>query len=339
MIDQKAKITQQAQVLHQNSIIIDGHCDTILDTLGLSETDKTMGSRDIAVRSNQGHVDIPRLMDAGVTAQFFALFTSDEHMGDPTAHTWRLLRAAQRISESSPHLIPATTSADILSAKEQGKIAAFLAIEGGEAIGTSLETLKEFYQEGVRLMTLTWNRRNAIGRGVGTKGDDGLSDFGRTVIGEMERLGMIVDVSHLSDVGLDDVLAIATRPLVASHSNSRQVYPHRRNLTDEQIAAIAATGGLIGLTLVGVFLDSDPKRVTMDRLMEHLDRMVDAAGVDHIGLGTDFDGFTAPYGLVMEDCTGLPGITEAMLRRGYRDEDAAKIMGGNWLRVIREVVG
>ena len=230
-------------------------------------------------------------------------------------------------------------ASDIEGAKAEGTLAAFLAIEGGEAIGESLDELRAFYNRGVRLMTLTWNRRNAIARGVGDPGSGGLTPFGRRVLAEMERLGMIVDVSHLSDEALDEVLAVANRPLVASHSNAKAVQNHRRNLSDAQIEGIAATGGLIGLTFAGAFIDADPAKVTLERTLDHLDRLVSVAGEDHVGLGTDFDGFTAPYGMVMPDCTSLPELTAGMLSRGYPEQTIRKVMGQNWLRVVGEVLG
>jgi len=228
---------------------------------------------------------------------------------------------------------------DVRAAKRDKKIAAFLAIEGGEAIGESLDELRSFYARGVRLMTLTWNRINAIGRGAAHPGPDGLTPFGLSVIAEMEKLGMIVDASHLCDQALDELLAVAQRPVVASHSNSRAVLDHRRNLSDAQAERIAATGGLVAVTFAGVFVDSDPARVTIARVVDHIDRLVSAVGADHVGLGTDFDGFSAPYGVVMPDCSHLAELTAALLERGYPEADIGRIMGGNWLRVIEDVVG
>ena len=290
-------------------------------------------------RGNEGHVDLPRLLEAGVSAQFFALFTEDRHVAQARKHTWMLLETMEAFLAGNPDIFLGLRAADILRAKAEGRLAAFLAIEGGEAIGESLEELRAFYKRGVRLMTLTWNRRNAIARGVGDPGKGGLTGFGRTVVAEMERLGMIVDVSHLSDEALDDVLGIASRPLVASHSNAKAIQDHRRNLSDTQIKGIAATGGLIGLTFAGIFIDADPVKVTLERTLDHLDSLLSAVGEDHVGLGTDFDGFTAPYGMVMPDCTKLPELTSGMLRRGYAEATIRKVMGQNWLRVVGEILG
>lgn len=312
-------------------VIIDGHTDAILDV--------HHGRRDFFERSQDGHVDLPRLEQAGVGAVMLALFTADEYVAEATAHTRALLTTFDRLVTAGRGLVHARTASEIERSAADGSIAAFATIEGGEAIGTSLGTLHEFFDRGVRLMTLTWNRRNAIGRGVYVDGNDGLSEFGRDVVREMERIGMIVDVSHLCDQTLSDVLSVATRPLVASHSNSRELRDHPRNLTDDQLRAIADRGGLIGLTFAGAFIATPPGNVTIDRVLDHLDRMIDVAGIDHIGIGSDFDGFDVSYGLVMPDCTGLPRIADGMVERGYTKVEIEKVMGCNWLRVIRDVVG
>ncbi len=328
-----------AATLHRELLVIDGHCDSALDAAGCSASNPAIGIRDLSLRGDQGQVDFPRLLEAGVSGQFFALYTEEPYLERATAHTWMLLETMEALLKRSPGASLALSADDAIKAKADKRVAAFLAIEGGEAIGESLDELRAFYARGVRLMTLTWNRRNAIARGVGDPGEGGLTEFGREVVAEMERLGMIVDVSHLSDEALDDVLSLAKRPLVASHSNAKALLAHRRNLSDGQLKRIAATGGLVGLTFAGVFVDADPARVTLERALDHLDRLVESAGVNHVGLGTDFDGFTAPYGMVMKDCTGLPLVTEGLLRRGYAEADVRKIMGLNWLRVIREVIG
>ncbi len=190
----------------------------------------------------------------------------------------------------------------------------------------------------------TWNRRNALGRGAGTgnpevDGSGGLTDFGRRAVAEMERLGMIVDASHLSDEALDDLLSIARRPVVASHSNSRALCPHPRNLEDSQIERIAATGGLVAATFAGLFVDAVPARVGLGRFLDHVDRLVSVAGAEHVGIGSDFDGFTMDYGVVLPDCSRMPELTAGLLARGHSPEDIRGIMGGNWLRVVGEVVG
>ena len=328
-----------ALALHRDSIVVDGHCDSVLELMGFGFEGRTAEPRDLAIRGTRGHADIPRLLEGGVTAQVFALFTADPYVKDAVAHTRRMLAAMEDLFDRTDQVRPARSSRDVHEAKAEGRLAAFLGIEGGEAIGNNLSELESFYSRGVRLMGLTWNRRNALGRGAAAEGSGGLTDFGRRVVAEMERLGMIVDASHLSDEALDDLLAVARRPIVASHSNSRTLRDHRRNLTDAQAEGIASTGGLVAVTFAGSFVDEVPEKVDLDRLLDHLDHLVSVIGADHVGLGSDFDGYQDKNGTVLADCTELPRLTESLLGRGYDPSDVRAVLGGNWMRVIREVLG
>jgi len=333
-----------AQELHRSLVVVDGHCDTALDLVGESFSADGKPPRDFLSREDRGHLDLPRLEEGGITCQFMALFTDDKYVPEAERQTWRLLEAVEAVYARTDRFRPAASAADILKAKREGYVASMLAIEGGEAIGSDLGVLRAFRERGVRLMTLTWNRRNAIGRGAGegdpkVDGTGGLTDFGRKVVAEMERTGMIVDASHLSDEALDDLLKVAQRPVVASHSNSRELCPHRRNLEDAQVERIAATGGLVAATFAGVFIDRDPAKVSLARLVDHVERLWRVAGADHVGIGSDFDGFTKKYGIALGQCSELPLLTAALLERGIPEPDVAKIMGGNWLRLIGEIVG
>jgi membrane dipeptidase len=325
--------------LHENLIVMDGHCDTALDLVGNSFTDSAMAPRDFLARGTRGHVDLPRLLEGGVTCQVMALYTSDQKVAEANAHTKILLGGIEEAMARSGRFSLVRGGSDIRRAKREGGVAALVSIEGGEAIGENLDELRWFYDRGIRLMGLTWNRRNAIARGVGAEGTGGLTGFGRTVVAEMERLGMIVDVSHLSDEAFDDVLAVSRRPVVASHSNARALCDHRRNLLDAQAGRIAATGGLVAVTFAGVFVDRDPAKVTLARLVDHIERFLSVLGPDHVGIGSDFDGYSERFGVVLRDCSEMPRITAALLERGHPEETIRKIMGGNWLRVIDEVVG
>jgi membrane dipeptidase len=325
--------------LHDDLIVIDGHCDTALALVGKSYTDPGMGRRDFLTRDTRGHLDLPRLLEGGITCQVMALFTNDENVAAANAYTKTLFAGVEDAFARSDCFFLATKASDIIRAKRESKVAALISIEGGEAIGENLDELRAFYNRGLRLMGLTWNRRNAIARGLGADGDGGLTEFGRRVVAEMERLGMIVDVSHLSDEGLDDLLAIARRPLVASHSNSRALCDHRRNLRDAQVERIAATGGLVAVTFAGLFVDEDPAKVSLSRVVDHIEHFLSVCGSDHVGIGSDFDGFTEKYGVALRGCDELPRITAALLDRGHPAETVRKIMGGNWLRVIGAILG
>jgi membrane dipeptidase len=329
----------EAARLHRDIVVIDGHCDTAMGAIGIGLDDASIPPLDIRVRNGYGHIDIPRLIEGGVSAQFFAMFTRDADVGQARALTYRMIEAVERACDAGSNARIATSAADVTMAKRDGAVAALLAIEGGEAIGESLDDLRAFHARGVRLMTLTWNRINAIGRGAAHPGPDGLTGFGLRVIAEMERLGMVVDASHLCDQALAELLAVARRPVVASHSNSRALCDHRRNLTDTQAEGIAATGGLVAVTFAGAFVDMDPGKVSVARVVDHVDHLVSVVGVDHVGLGTDFDGFGSKTGTVMPDCTHLPELSAELSARGYSVSDIRAIMGGNWLRVIQDVAG
>lgn len=333
----------EGQASPETFFTMDGHCDTVLDLVGLSLSSAERKPRDFFAEGSRGHVDLPRLRRGGVGCQIFALFTEDALVDRAREHTWRLFETMEGLFDDGKGMTLARKAADILKARNEGKVAAMLSIEGGEAIGEDIGALRSFHERGLRLMGLTWNRRNAIGRGAGTGGPEdgrgGLTPFGIEVVREMERLGMVVDASHLSDEALEDLLAVAERPVVASHSNSRALVPNRRNLTDAQAEAIAATGGLIGITFAGLFVDPKPAKVTKERVLEHLEHFLGLVGADHVGLGSDFDGFTEAFGLAFSSSAEFPWIAEALLARGHGREEVAKIMGGNWLRVIGEVCG
>jgi membrane dipeptidase len=323
------------RAFHDSLMVVDGHCDTVLDLVG-------EGRRDFFDRAQRGHVDLPRLLEGGLSCQVMAMFTNTSLVDRATAWTWSLLETIEELFARGTAFVPARGVSDIREAKRRGQVSGLLAIEGGEALGPpgqAFENLKAFHERGVRLMTLTWSRRNALGRGVTAPGGDGLSDLGRGVVARMEDLGMMVDASHLSDEALVDLLAVARRPVVASHSNSRALCPHPRNLSDELAEGIAATGGLVALTFAGDFIDPDPAKVSFDRFMEHLEHMIVLVGSGHVGIGSDFDGWNEKFGVAFPDCTALPRITAALLERGYGSDQVAEVMGGSWLRVIGEVVG
>ncbi|NLW16274.1 MAG: membrane dipeptidase [Firmicutes bacterium] len=331
----------KARRLHQDALVIDTHCDTLLRVLGRAPYQQQQHEPyRLADRHEEGHIDLPRLKEGGVDVQFFAAYI------EPIFKPDRALKRTMQIFDAffteleanSDSMLLATTVQDIITAKEQGKIAAVLAIEGGEALEGDMGVLRMFHRLGVRSIGLTWNERNDIADGVGdSRSNGGLSAFGAAVIEEMNRLGILVDVSHLSDAGFWDVIEISKHPIIASHSNARAVCNHRRNLNDEQIQALAKNGGVMGMNFAAGFVKEDGKP-TLDDLLDHIDHIVQLVGPHHVGLGSDFDGIGAtPEGL--NDVTAMPLITEGLLKRGYSDEHIRLILGGNYLRVFREVWG
>jgi len=332
---------EDAERLHKEAIIIDGHCDTILTVTGRG----FMGQRprDFFARGDTGMIDLPRLKEGGVTCQVMAAYIEDHYKPARSARrALELLDALHALVESSEELMLATRAADIEAAKAADKVAFLLSIEGGEAVEGSLALLRGFYKLGVRAMGLTWNQRNDIADGVGERsGGSGLTDFGVSVVKEMERLGMLVDVSHLSDASFWSLDKVAERPYIASHSNARALTSHRRNLTDQQIEALAKKGGVIGVVFAPGFVDDNPDNVSLARLCDHIDHIKSIGGIDCVALGSDFDGYTPVPGkpVVMKDVSELPALTAELLSRGYTEEEVKKVLGGNWLRVYREVIG
>jgi membrane dipeptidase len=332
----------QDKKIHQRAIVVDGHCDTILNVIGRGLY-PPHHELDFFARNDSCHIDLPRLKEGGVTCQVMALYIEPQYKPTRSARrALELLDALYSLFDRSDDFHLVTTARGIEEAKEKGTVAGLISIEGGEAVEGSLSLLRSFYRLGVRAMGLTWNQRNDIADGVGENSSkSGLTDFGISVVKEMEKLGMLVDVSHLSDSSFWSVHEIADRPYIASHSNCRAIASHRRNLTDDQIEAIAKKGGVIGVVFAPGFVDDDPKKVSLQRLCDHVDHIKHIAGIDHVGLGSDFDGYSSTPGnpLVMKDVSELPLFTQELARRGYSEEDILKVLGGNWLRVYREVLG
>jgi membrane dipeptidase len=334
----------------------------------------------------EGQTDLPRLIESGLTAEFMSAWVDAPYAATPGAS---FARAMQHIStvhawvdRHPDRLVFATTGADVRRAKREGKIAIFIGVEGGHAIESSLNRLRELHTRGASYLTLTWN--NGLpwaGSSIGADGTrtGGLSAFGRDVVREMNRLGMLVDLSHVSDSTFFDAIAVSSVPVIASHSSARALSDFPRNLSDDQLRAIARNGGVVNVNFFSRFLDSDYRaraeaveadiatarsalrpgpdsaaaaaRLSARRnallaalsatpfgvLIDHIDHVARVAGVDHVGIGSDFDGVSAlPLG--MEDVTRLPRIAQALLDRGYSEEDVSKVLGGNMLRVMERVL-
>jgi len=320
------------KTLHFNSLVVDTHCDTLLRVV--------KGDYKLHEENPVGHVDIPRLRKGGVGVQFFAAYISAEYK--PDRSTRRFLQlcdsfyTALENNASDLHLILKTS--DIDQAQSEGKIGAFLSVEGGEALEGDLAVLRMLYRLGVRAIGLTWNERNQIAEGLGEcRSGGGLTDFGVQVVQEMNRLGMIVDVSHISEPGFWDCIKVSKHPIIASHSNAKAVCNHARNLTDEQIKALARNGGVMGMNMAVEFLHTD-RPVTVDHVVDHIEHIVNLVGSKHVGIGADYDGIgKAPEGL--ENVAGLPLLTEALLRRGFNEEQVRDILGLNFRRVMTQVLG
>lgn len=328
--------------LHAESIIFDGHCDTLIT---IRDGERKLGRRcqpqpEGDVLSSQ-HLDLPRLLEGGVTAQTFACFIRPQFLpSDATNEALRLIDAFYRAVDDDPDKLRlATRASDVEQAKAEGQVAGVLSLEGAEALEGDLAVLRSFYRLGLRAVGLTWNFRNRAADGLDeARTGGGLTEFGVKLLREANRLGILLDVAHLAPAGVRDVLKLSEAPVVASHANARALCEHRRNLSDEQLEGIASTGGLVAVTYVPNFVAQDGQKASLERVLDHIDYIVKTIGLDHVGLGSDFDGFggTLPG---LEDVSRLPALTAGLVERGYSDEAVSKILGGNYLRVFREAVG
>ena len=325
--------------LHREAVVVDTHCDTLKclipeftrprDSMWDDRSDIGMG-----VRSNLGHVDVPRLLEGGVDCQVFAV--SSERTRTP-AHPLRtaleMIGRFYRECESCGSLTPVTSHDEVVDAKRKGMVAGLLSIEGADVIEGKIEILSVFHRLGVRMVGLVHSLRNQLADGVtDRRTGGGLSELGAQAVEELDRLGMIVDVSHINDEGFWDVLDHTKHPVIASHSNSRAICGHPRNMTDEMIVALAENGGVMGMNFAPSFVH--PTLATLQGVVDHIDHIVDLVGPDHVGLGSDFDGIpSTPVGL--EDATRMPYITEELVKREYNEVDIKKILGGNHLRLMK----
>lgn len=336
----------EVRKVHASAIVLDTHNDV---------TSRTVDGFDIGKAAKDGHTDIPRMRAGGMGAQFFAVYVA----GNYTEGNRAAYRALQMIDTIKHDIIGrypetfqfATTAAEIEAARKQGKIAALLGIEGGHAIEDSLRLLRDFYALGVRYMTLTHANNNNWADSSGDLAKvpgkaPGLTEFGKRVIAEMNRIGMMVDISHVSDKTFWDALETSKAPIIASHSSCRALSNIPRNMTDEMIAALAKKGGVVQINFGCSFVSQKsatavrsktaPVQATFEEAMAHIEHAIKIAGIDGVGIGADYDGVTCvPVGL--EDVSKYPAITRALLERGYKADDVRKIMGGNLLRVMRAV--
>ncbi|KUK10354.1 MAG: Zn-dependent dipeptidase, microsomal dipeptidase-like protein [Clostridia bacterium 41_269] len=311
-------------------IIADAHCDTIL------EINK---GKKIGIRSDKGHVDIPRMIEGNINIQFFAVFVEPQFK--PHCALERTLHLIddffKEIEENKAKIEIVINFCNIDRILKNNRIAALLCIEGGEAIQEDLSLLRIFYRLGVRCLTLTWNQRNAIGDGINEKPVGGLSNFGIEVIKEMNNLGMLIDVSHLNQGGFWDVIRYSEYPVIASHSNVYEICNHPRNINQKQIKALAEKDGVICITFVPFLLRKCFDTAEAEDVVTHIKYIKKLVGVDYIGIGSDFDGTESmPKGL--EHVGKMPFLIELLSKNGFKDSEIEKIMGGNIIRLLKRVL-
>jgi len=364
--------------IHRRAIAIDMHADTTQRLLD--------ENADLSQRLRDGHFDSVRAREGGLDAQFFSIWVEPELFGGGGPQAMKRaddqIAAVHEIADTHPEMWQfATTASEIRSTVAAGKMAALTGLEGGYAIDEKLENVERYYKLGVRYMSPAWSVSTswAGSSGDATGAQRGLNDFGKQVVREMNRLGMMVDVSHVSDATFWDIVNTSTKPVIATHSGCRALANVPRNLTDDMIMALAKTGGVVNVIFYPEHLEpgwSDKKKkldseiaprvqraseaekgdvahkkmardavrreeyarlppVTVSRLVDHIDHVVKLVGIDHVGIGSDFDGVQATLS-DLADVSQLPNLTRELLRRGYSESDIDKILGGNMLRVMEE---
>jgi membrane dipeptidase len=369
------EISERAHKLHFSSIVLDTHDDT---TQRFFSKDY-----DIGKQNAEGHVDIPRMREGGMNAIFFSIWIDGRIMGPAAVEKAldQIDAVRENVKKYSKDMVLARTADDVRRAHAQGKIAALMGVEGGHMIGNDIRVLRIFADLGVRYMTLSHFYNDEWADSSTDKpAHNGLTEFGKDIVREMNRQGMLVDISHVSDKTFYDALEVSKAPLIASHSSCRALCNHVRDMSDDMIKALAAKGGVIQINYEKSFIDQAYKdayaketggvvqhiseltkncnndeaciaremakeqqrltaegklpHVSWERIIDHIDHAVKLVGPDHVGLGSDFDGADMPEG--MEDCSKLPKITEALLRKGYSEGDIRKILGENTLRVMEQ---
>ena len=376
-------VSEKARQIQNSALVIDTHADTPQRFL---DENYDIGSTD---PKDTGHISLDKARAGNLGAEFFSIWVDPEtNQGHFARHTLDLIDSVYEQAARHPdRMTMAFSVADIERAHREQKLAALLGIEGGHSIENDIHLLRDFYRLGVRYMTLTWSNTNEWADSSGDINDpkikhhNGLTDFGKQIVLEMNRLGMLVDVSHVADRTFYATIAVAKAPVIASHSSARALTNHPRNMTDDMLRAVAKNGGVVQVNFYSGFIDETYRKAaeaqTKDRdaavkaytdqlkavgktvtyldkdrierewaakiprpplssLVDHIDHIAKVAGVDHVGLGSDFDGVSGATPQGIDSAADLRKITQALLDRGYSADDIRKILGGNLLRVFRE---
>ena len=377
-------VTPRARAIHDSAIVVDTHADTPQRFLyeGFD-----IGSND---PKDVGHISLDKARAGNLGAEFFSIWVDPETTSGHFAKaTFDMIDSVyEQASRHPDRMMMAFTVEDIERAHKQKKLAALMGIEGGHSIENDIHLLRDYYRLGIRYMTLSWSNTNEWADSSGDIDDpkiehhNGLTDFGKQVVLEMNRLGMMVDISHVADKTFSDAIATSKAPVIASHSSARALTNHPRNMTDDMLRAVAKNGGVVQVNFFSAFIDDNYRKAAeaqkkkreaaveariaehkaagkaltyldndqierewaakiprppLKSLIDHIDHIAKVAGVDHVGLGSDFDGVSGALPEGIDSAADLPKITQALLDRGYSAEDIRKILGGNLLRVFRQV--
>ncbi|MBQ3405478.1 MAG: dipeptidase [Oscillospiraceae bacterium] len=320
--------------------VLDMHCDTFWEIL---EAHKR--GEESCVRRNFLQIDLEKMRKGDYLLQNFAMFVAVDRCDDALDTVLRMIDLYHRELDKNADVIGKVECfEDIEKNRAQGKMSSMLTVEEGAVCRGELYVLRDLYRLGVRMLTLTWNFENELGwpntvarlPGYDPKRRYGLKETGFEFVEEMERLGMIIDVSHLSDDGFYDVCSAAERPFVASHSNARALCPHSRNLTDDMLKKLSDHGGVTGINFYSSFLRDGSDFGEISDIVVHMKHIKNVAGIQCIGLGTDYDGFDS--GLELGDCSHMPLLAREMSRNGFSDDEIDAVFSGNVLRVYKEVL-
>jgi membrane dipeptidase len=379
-------VSARALAIHNSTIVVDTHADTPQRFL---DENFDIGNSDPA---DYGHISLDKAKAGNLGAEFFSIWVEPKtNMGHYAQHTLDLIDSVYEQAARHPdRMMMSYSVADVERAHEQRKLAALMGIEGGHSIEADLHLLRDFYRLGVRYMTLSWSNTNEWADSSGDIDDakvqhhNGLTDFGKQVVLEMNRLGMMVDLSHVADKTFWDAIATTKAPVIASHSSARALTHHPRNMTDDMLRAVAKNGGVVQVNFYSAFVDENYRQASeaqkkdreaavevyvaerkaagepvryvdedkierewaakiprppLKSLIDHIDHIAKIAGVEHVGLGSDFDGVSGATPAGIDSAADLPKITQALLDRGYGAEDIRKVLGGNLLRVLADVEG
>lgn len=377
-------VSKKAQAIHDSAIVVDTHADTPQRFL---DEGFDIGSTD---PNDVGHISLDKAKRGNLGAEFFSIWVEPEsNQGHFARHTFDMIDSVYEQAARHPdRMMMAFSVADIERAHHEHKLAALMGIEGGHSIENDMHLLRDYYRLGVRYMTLSWSNTNEWADSSGDIDDpkvqhhNGLTDFGKQVVLEMNRLGMMVDISHVADKTFWDTIATTKAPVIASHSSARALVDAPRNMTDDMLRAVAKNGGVVQVNFYSGFDDQDYRKAMQAQdkeqkaavqkyldglraqgktvtyidseriqrewnakiprppfkvLIDHIDHIAKVAGVDHVGLGSDFDGVSGATPQGMDSAADLPKITQALLDRGYSADDIKKILGGNLLRVFSVV--
>jgi membrane dipeptidase len=377
------EVSAKARQIHESALVVDTHADTPQRFL---DENFDIGSTD---PKDHGHVSLDKAKAGNLGAEFFSIWVEPEtNQGHFARHTLDLIDSVYEQAARHPdRMMMAFSADDIERAHRQKKLAALMGIEGGHSIENDIRVLREFYHLGIRYMTLSWSNTNEWADSSGDINNpkiehhNGLTDGGKQIVAEMNRLGMLVDISHVADKTFYDTIAVTKAPVIASHSSARALTNHPRNMTDDMLRAVAKNGGVVQVNFYNAFIDEDYRKAaeaqSKDRdaavkayadqmkaagktvtyldndrierewaakiprpplksLIDHIDHIAKVAGVDHVGLGSDFDGVSGATPRGIDSAADLPKITQALLDRGYSADDIRKILGGNIMRVFRE---